>query len=102
MGSYTVSQDFVLTQLVLIISAIGGMFFVCFGIFQETYQKKNRYHMIYFGVLFALIGIVGHAALIAGQQEGYRHGQVDAFKGNWKYTIVLEPKFEIKERIIEK
>lgn len=102
MVEYTVEPNYSLTQLVLIISAIAGMFFVCFGIFQETYQKKNRYHMIYFGVLFALIGIVGHAALIAGQQEGYRHGQIDALRGKFKYTIIFEPKFEIKERVIEK
>lgn len=104
MGQSIVSaiEKFSVTEITLITVGLGGMFFVAYGLIQEVYRKKNCYHLIYFGLLFALMGIVGNAALRVGREEGYKQGQVDAMKGKWKYTIILEPKFEIKERVIEK
>lgn len=95
-------QEFSITELTLIIVGLGGMFLVAFGLIREVCKKGNYYNTIYFGLLFALIGIVGNAALRVGREEGYKQGQVDAMKGDWKYTIILEPKFEIRERVIEK
>jgi hypothetical protein len=94
--------EFTLVKIVLFSSFVVGLLIIGVGLFEETYRKKNRYEMIYFGLFFAIVGIVAYAAAISGHEAGYKDGQVDALKGKFKYSITLEPSFEIKENVIRK
>ena len=84
-----------------------GLLTFCIGIFIEVSKSreetKNGLIIALLGVLIIVLGVFALTGYRTGLSDGYRAGQIDGLRGDWKY----ERKFRfdppaIKEEFTEK